>query len=263
MRVALCCVCKGENRYLREWVEHYKKLGFDNIIMYDNNDVDGEDINDVIGDYVKEGFVIVNQIKGKKVVQLASYKKCLQTYHCKYDWIAFFDCDEFMEIVKEDNIKDYLSRDVFKDFYVININWKLYGDNGKLHYEDKPLLERFPEECKGEKAKWNIKTKSIVKGDKLTFFENPHKTKLIKQCNAEGGKISGLFKDKVRHDDAFLRHYITKTIEEYVTCKKARKLPTRSDAAADAYLDYEWFVRYSDDTQEKRDIYKQLWNGSK
>jgi hypothetical protein len=56
-RVALCCFVKEENRYLREWVEYYKKLGIDHIFMYDNNDFTGEAIWANIGDYVISGYI--------------------------------------------------------------------------------------------------------------------------------------------------------------------------------------------------------------
>ena len=31
MKFGVCALIKNENLYLREWVEHYLKLGFDNI----------------------------------------------------------------------------------------------------------------------------------------------------------------------------------------------------------------------------------------
>jgi hypothetical protein len=43
MKTLLCCIGKGENKYAREFVEHYKNIGVTNICLYDNNDDDGED----------------------------------------------------------------------------------------------------------------------------------------------------------------------------------------------------------------------------
>lgn len=59
MKVLLCCCVKCENRYIREWVLHYRQLGFDNIVIYDNNDIGGERLEDVIGDQISDGFVIL------------------------------------------------------------------------------------------------------------------------------------------------------------------------------------------------------------
>ncbi|MBO6272264.1 glycosyltransferase family 92 protein [bacterium] len=55
-----------ENNYIKEFVEHYKKLGFDNICLYDNNDVNGEKFTSVINKYIKSGFVIVKNKRGVK-----------------------------------------------------------------------------------------------------------------------------------------------------------------------------------------------------
>jgi len=48
-----------ENNYIREFVEHHKSIGFDNIVLYDNNDIDGEHFEDVISDYINSGYVIL------------------------------------------------------------------------------------------------------------------------------------------------------------------------------------------------------------
>ena len=42
LKTLVCGIAKLENNYIREWVEHYKKLGFTNVVIYDNNDPDGE-----------------------------------------------------------------------------------------------------------------------------------------------------------------------------------------------------------------------------
>ena len=48
MKTALCAIAKNENLYIREWVEYYMKLGFSNIILYDNNNINGECFEEVI-----------------------------------------------------------------------------------------------------------------------------------------------------------------------------------------------------------------------
>ena len=57
MKIALCAIAKNENLYIREWVEYYMKLGFSNIILYDNNNINGECFEEVINDYIESGFV--------------------------------------------------------------------------------------------------------------------------------------------------------------------------------------------------------------
>ena len=37
MKVALVCIAKDEDEYIKEWIEYHKKLGFDNIFVFENN----------------------------------------------------------------------------------------------------------------------------------------------------------------------------------------------------------------------------------
>ena len=62
-----------------------------------------------------------------------------------YDWVAFYDFDEFLILTKDKNIKEYLSRDCFKYANQILINWKTYTDNDlvyTLEYSPKPNYAR-------------------------------------------------------------------------------------------------------------------------
>ena len=56
-RVCPYTLGKQENRYIREFVEHYKNYGVDKIYLYDNNDIKGEKFEDVINDYIEKEIV--------------------------------------------------------------------------------------------------------------------------------------------------------------------------------------------------------------
>ena len=47
-KVCICTPVKDENRYIKEYVEHYEKYGVDKIFLYDNNNVDGERLENII-----------------------------------------------------------------------------------------------------------------------------------------------------------------------------------------------------------------------
>ena len=42
MKVASCSIVRLENAYIREFVEHQQKIGFDKVFIYDHNLPDGE-----------------------------------------------------------------------------------------------------------------------------------------------------------------------------------------------------------------------------
>ena len=108
MKTALCAIGKNENDYILEFVEWYYNLGFTKLFLYDNNDVDGERFEDVIGDYISNGFVEIIDYRGKKVCQLEAYNECYKAHNSEYDWMAFFDCDEFLVLRDSSNISDLI-----------------------------------------------------------------------------------------------------------------------------------------------------------
>ena len=147
-KIAVCAIGKNENLYIREWVEYYKNLGINKIFLYDNNDINGERFEEVINDYITIGFVEISNWRGKvkttknheeqlngKTLQGQAYKDCYYNNYRNYDWIAFFDIDEFLSIdYKYNNISEFLND--FNDYDGIKVQWRMYGDNGNLYYEN-------------------------------------------------------------------------------------------------------------------------------
>ena len=52
IKICLCTIGKNENKYTREFINHYQKYGVDKIFIYDNNDINGESFYDVSSDYI-------------------------------------------------------------------------------------------------------------------------------------------------------------------------------------------------------------------
>jgi hypothetical protein len=109
-KVCICCIAKNENRYIREFIEYYKKLGIDHISIYDNNDPDGEVFNDVIQDYIDSGYVNILNVRGAKRYQNRAYTEFYDKHHHEYDYIFFCDIDEFLVLHFDETIQDYLTR---------------------------------------------------------------------------------------------------------------------------------------------------------
>ena len=69
----MCVIAKNENLYAKEYVNHYKKLGYDHIYIYDNNQLNGEKFEDVIQDEIDSGFVTIINIRGMSKGQCYAY----------------------------------------------------------------------------------------------------------------------------------------------------------------------------------------------
>lgn len=265
MKIDVCCIAKMENRYIREWVEHYRKIGFDSVILIDNNDAGGERFDDSIGDYMKEGFVEVIDFRGKEKAQLEAYDYVYREIF-DGDWIAFFDVDEFLFLPEHGNIHDFMASFDGMSTDVVKINWMCYGDCGKLYYEDKPVNERFdtplPFDYSTGRVPNNFHTKCIVRkgcmGKGLSYCANPH----VPVGNGlvyrkPSGEVTGSSPfEKYDFSRAYLKHFTTKTIQEFVETKMVRGVPDRSreDSRRDVNLDM--FFGYNEKTEEKLKIAK-------
>ena len=102
--VCLCLIAKNENKYIKEFVEYYKNFRIDKIFLYDNNDLNGENFQNAINNYIKKGFVELINFRGISTAQLRAYNDCYKKNKINYDWLIFFDADEFIYLKDFNNI---------------------------------------------------------------------------------------------------------------------------------------------------------------
>lgn len=274
-RIALCCIAKMENDYIRFFVEYYQRLHFDKVIIYDNNDPDGEKFEDVINDYIQSGFVKIIDFRGRKVVQLSAYQNCYDRFNKQYDWIAFFDVDEFLTFSDgSDDIHDFLNQEKFLPYQLIHINWKVYGDNEMLDNYGGNVIDRFVEPLPYDTKMLYIdipednQIKSIVRGglSYVKWKKNPHTPTIVGYycCNPLGESVSANspFLD-YDFSVAFIRHYSTKTIGEWVKNKMKRGYPDKTDECWKKRLNLDFFFRYNKKTEEKLKYAENILNGDK
>ena len=262
MKVALCCIGRQENRYIREFVEYYKNLGVDKIFLYDNNYDDEEHFEDVINDYIENGFVEITDFRNKSICQLEAYQDCYDRRSKEYDWICFFDIDEFLEFSDSNDIKTFLSDEKFTSFDMIHVNELIYGDSNLVKYENKKVVERFikPVQPIDFKKTYdfpeNCHIKSIVRGNltSIKWIATPHTPIGVNSCCSTNGEVvnsNSPFVIPFTLDNAKLKHYNTKTIDEFLTNKVKRGYP---DGNKDFFKKNNWildFFKENEITEEK------------
>ena len=166
IKICLCTLGKNENRYIKEFVEHYKKYGVDKIFIYDNNDKNGEKFEDVIMKYIEKGFVVIKNWRGRDKAQFLIMNDCYKNNFDKFDWLIFYDIDEFIYLKYFYNIKVFLSQSKFNICEKVQLNWVHRVDDEKsFYYENKPLHLRFKrKEQNILKNNYYPQIKSILKG---------------------------------------------------------------------------------------------------
>ena len=266
MKVALCCIGRMENRYAKEYVEYYKRIGIDKIFIYDNNHDGEEHFEDVLQPFFDDGFVEVIDYRNRTLCQMKSYEECYNEHNNEYDWIAFFDFDEYITFKNNETIKEYLSDKIFDNFECIHLNWMYYGDNDNIKYDDRPLVERFTKPADYDlKITYNFPennhVKSIVKCgiDNFKWRINTHSPGMgLKCCNAIGKKCEDNAFNPYNFDKCYLRHYATKTIEEWVKYRMRRGNADITYEQFRKIVNPERFFLVNKRTKEKEELMVQL-----
>lgn len=205
MKVALVCVAKWEDYYLDEWLEYNNKLGFDKIIMYQN-----DWRTDIEKPYLEK-----REWDGRSV-QLLIYNHVLRT-NTEYDWIAFIDCDEFIVLKKHNNIKEFIE-EYGPKHPVLSLNWFFHGNMGLEKRTGNSLLKMFTKRNKDV----NEHIKVIVNGRTNQQMMLPHNC-YTPSMDTNGHIFTGPFNPNGPTDVAYISHIHNKTKEDWeLRCKRGR-----------------------------------------
>ena len=181
MKIGVCIRAKDEQKIICDWVNHYLKLGFDKIFIYDNMSEPSIEYS------LKEKFLLNEKVIIKIDTfphsnQPVIYQECIdQNKHL--DWLLLCDTDEFLWL-KEGTIKEFLSK-YSEDTCTVLINWLVYGTSNLQTYDrNKTVFEQFI--LREEYSHfWNIFVKSFVRPKLIEKFGNVHITRNsnYKVCN--------------------------------------------------------------------------------
>ena len=223
MKVGICTIGKKDNKYIREFVQYYEKCGVDKIFLYDNNDSKGETFDDVISDNISSGLVKISDWRGKTKKQLKMMNDCYKNNNDKYDWLIFYDLDEYIHLKDFTSIKQFLGQEKFNTCKKIYLNWVHHTDNNLLHYENRTLKDRFPEKesiPSKKKIAQHVLVKSIIRGNiSNVVLDCEHKlSNEFKGCNAEGIETSleGCSMLTPDYENYYIDHYHYKSVDEFI-----------------------------------------------
>ena len=194
--------------------------------MYDNNDINGERFETAIGNYVDNNYVeIINWrgIKGNSTYYNIM-DSCYQNFHNNYDWLIFYELDEFLYLKNYKNLKLFLVEEKFHKCQSIQLNWVHMSDNNHIFYENKSLHERFPKVGKNViKGRYNkiCYVKTIVRGhlDNISITQNHILSEKLNACNGFGEKpkLKRIIQSvKPDYEHYYIKHYYGKSIQEFV-----------------------------------------------
>ncbi|MCV3769073.1 glycosyltransferase family 2 protein [Rhizobium sp. TRM95796] len=129
--VTLVAIAKNEERYLLEWIAYHLAIGYDKIMIYDNESSDNsvQVIKSLTGEYPVE--VIAWPSIPRFSPQRSAYSDAVKRADAE-GWITFLDIDEFIVPWGFDGIKDFFGA-APEDAASVAINWLGFGSS---HYTD-------------------------------------------------------------------------------------------------------------------------------
>ena len=230
MTSCIFTVIKNEHEYLDEWIKYHLNLGINHIFIFE--DIDSISHKNIVNKYIDR--VSLNSISEilndndllkaselkrtkKKSIHHIYVKKGLEYIKSQsYDWCFVIDCDEFITL-ENSGLDKTLS--LYKDYEAIVLQWKLYGASGlisKPNYRNSGVVDIYTKEFTGyipEKRYALCKTCYNMKAYRESHFWNSHQpSDICNWCRTDFSKE----RDIPVYANIFIRHYITKSWEEYV-----------------------------------------------
>ncbi len=255
MSSCILTVIKNEQEYLDEWIKYHLDLGIGHIFILEDIDSDShKGITDKYGDKVSLNSVwsVLDEKarkEAKEVKELNKYSvqhlyfrnglKYLQKHYSdKYTWCFIIDNDEFITLQEPyEAIPDVLSE--FKDYEAVILSWKCFGASRRVYkpnYSEKGVVETFTDESSASIPN-QVKTCYKLKTFKDEFLYSLHcPTDKCNWCNTDFSKSKAATYNKI-----YLRHYITKSWEEYVWKRKTRGFVWGRER------DFDFFFKFNQD----------------
>lgn len=227
-------VIKDEQEYLDEWIKYHLDLGINHIFVFE--DIGSGSHKEIVNKYGDK--VSLNTIG---IFQFDEYKKHnnwddsrQKAYNQEglwwiknnynYGWCFAIDCDEYITIEDENNtLLDVLN--MYSNYGAVILQWQNYNANGyvyKPNYNNEDLVKTYTQKCgkSPNDAIWK-NTKLVYRLDRFKkyYFLGTHLcSDLCGWCKSDFSKEL----NKPIYSNIYIRHYITKSWEEYVWKLKIR-----------------------------------------
>lgn len=235
MRTCIFTVIKNEHLYIEEWIKYHLDLGIDHLFIFEDEDSIShkEIIDKYSSDNVSLNSVAILPINKKPYIR--NWQDAKQSLYNKeglwwiknnydYDWCFSIDCDEYITLSnKNDTLQSVLS--LYSEYDAVILQWQNYNANGNIYkpnYNDKGIIDTYTQKCEKSIRDTIWKCTKLMynfKNYKKHYFLGTHLCyDFCKWCKTDFSKDLGKF----IYDNIYIRHYLTKSWEEYIWKLKIR-----------------------------------------
>ena len=252
--IVIAVIFKGEDAYLKEWIEFHLITGVEHFFMYDNGDT--ESSREILKSYIDNGLVtyipfpefpenILRSSYGKKNFNKLSMQNlamgdCVINYSKYFNWMVKIDIDEFLyPLPPYESLSDVFNLLDDKNVKGMSFRASRFGPSGQLTGSGLPVIETYTKRCPEHDRNWKVAGKSSCI-DKSMGYHTCHK--YFYKFNPFKRELDDSVTSKYLH----LNHYYIKSREEYLakiqyhsTGHKAGKETSDKWPAADMQANYD------------------------
>jgi hypothetical protein len=247
MSSTLCAIVRNEAPYLAEWALFHRMIGFDRIVVYEN---DSDDSTPETLDRLKRAGVIDEHVPWPDIPDSPQFRAYVDaTLKCATDWIMFLDADEFLNIFARVSVNDFIAA-FAPDISCVAVNWRVFGSSGHENFAPGPVIERFTRAASAEHAV-NRHVKSLFR-PRCASAVHMHAPIMAsgRSVLASGAPLTMAaqgISDRLDWSAAQVNHYFGKSYQEYLA-KRRRGIPRVAND------DPQKFAKYTDELFRAHDL---------
>lgn len=207
-----------------EWVVYHLIIGFDRILIVDNNSK--IPIKKIIEEYNLLNKIDVVEYNGMGAIKGAILNGIVKPYMVKNNvkWFIHLDADEYINLNNNfENIKDFLNKFDQEDTNIIAINWMLFGTNGIDQKPSGLIIDNYTKcDIASNSVKCFVNPKEIIKNSHPHFWimqgnKGKNAKNIYWKPNPYNKDFIG-FKEPI-----YINHYAYQSYEDFLRRKVNRK----------------------------------------
>ncbi|MEX1294966.1 MAG: glycosyltransferase family 92 protein [Candidatus Limnocylindrales bacterium] len=212
LQLGVVVIIRNEAPYLDEWLAYHRALGVDHFFIYDNGSTD--ELHEVIEPWVNHGLVTLVHwpLPGG---QIDAYSHALRFYGPSVAWLAFFDVDEFVVPLVDDDIPSVLAR--FADAADLRIPRVDFGFSGHREPPDALTIEAYTQvaDVFGRDPSKPPRVKSVVQPKSISAVGIHTATVADDPRGPDGKRVPQRTVGRACWEFVQLNHYYTRSFEEF------------------------------------------------
>ena len=231
-KLACVALVRNEEQHIAEWLAWQFLVGFDTVLLLDNRSTDNTAA--LARAFASRWDIrVVDWPMRTPDYQTKAYDHAINLLKAEFEWIAFFDTDEFLVLGSGLKLKTLLNA---RPESAIAVPWAMFGSSGHRDKPDGLVIENFLHRAAADFPP-NRQVKSIIRPGHTSGPLNPHAFEVHGYYVDILGRFlawsnAGTLRAPPTYDGAKLHHYFTRSHAHWLE-KLERGYPDHTRAESD------------------------------